>query len=103
MGAALTRNTAFSSRLSKIFIFKQLLNFLRLGSSKIAGFGRTCWLVTGILAAVLLLSILILGYAVYAYRREGEQDSYGRPSGRIIFCFFLLLSAPRAPAYTYYL
>lgn len=48
-------------------------SFVTRGSSKIAGFGRTCWLVTGILAAVLLLSILILGYAVYAYRREGQQ------------------------------
>ncbi|KIH58418.1 von Willebrand factor type A domain protein [Ancylostoma duodenale] len=41
-----------------------------------AAFGATCWLVTGILAGVLLLCLLVLGYAVYAYRRETKVLSY---------------------------
>ncbi|WKY11057.1 hypothetical protein Q1695_002975 [Nippostrongylus brasiliensis] len=42
-------------------------------STRVAAFGSTCWLVTGIMAAVFILTILILGYSVYAYRRQGKQ------------------------------
>ncbi|VDL79660.1 unnamed protein product [Nippostrongylus brasiliensis] len=43
------------------------------GSTRVAAFGSTCWLVTGIMAAVFILTVLILGYSVYAYRRQGKQ------------------------------
>ncbi|KAL6740895.1 hypothetical protein Aduo_014203 [Ancylostoma duodenale] len=46
------------------------------GNTQKAAFGATCWLVTGILAGVLLLCLLVLGYAVYAYRRETKVLSY---------------------------
>ncbi|CAJ0591243.1 unnamed protein product [Cylicocyclus nassatus] len=45
-------------------------------SHNAAVFGSTCWLVTGILAAILLLCLLVFGYAVYAYRRESKTLSY---------------------------
>ncbi|KAK6756543.1 hypothetical protein RB195_014765 [Necator americanus] len=46
------------------------------GTTQKAAFGATCWLVTGILAGVLLLCLLVFGYAVYAYRRESKVLSY---------------------------
>ncbi|KAK6057403.1 hypothetical protein COOONC_05082, partial [Cooperia oncophora] len=43
------------------------------GGAKSASFGSICWLVTGILVAVLLLTILVLGCALHSYRNEGHE------------------------------
>ncbi|VDK46834.1 unnamed protein product [Cylicostephanus goldi] len=45
-------------------------------SQSAAVFGSTCWLVIGILGAILLLCLLVFGYAVYAYRQESKTLSY---------------------------
>ncbi|EYC08144.1 hypothetical protein Y032_0067g17 [Ancylostoma ceylanicum] len=57
-------------------IFTRLVEGGFSGNTQKAAFGTTCWLVTGILAGVLLLCLLVLGYAVYAYRREAKVLSY---------------------------
>ncbi|RCN50666.1 hypothetical protein ANCCAN_03279 [Ancylostoma caninum] len=69
------RNTAHANP-RKIYKYVDVYLWICKGNTQKAAFGTTCWLVTGILAGILLLCLLVLGYAVYAYRRETKVLSY---------------------------